>query len=140
MATKHWNVAVSRFRSMTIVSFSLLIICFGIAVYGYFISPPVPVENPPNVLLSSNGGDVLFFHFRHSSDDGGAVACEDCHHMYDPDSKEKVEMKCRKCHYNDPEIVDTVCFEDEFHPRCVGTKCLVCHDGEKCTFCHRKKL
>ncbi|MBN1576838.1 MAG: cytochrome c3 family protein [Chitinispirillaceae bacterium] len=118
---------------------TLLSACCVVAFYGYQMHPPLMAYEPPHVIFPSNGGPVLFPHGHHRQDSGAAIECIECHHKLDPEAKTAAPMKCRICHYNDPDIVETVCADDKTHPRCVGIKCNTCHDGEKCTFCHRKQ-
>jgi len=117
----------------------LLLCCFSILVYGYFVKPPLKAAHPSEILLPSKAGPVLFTHTLHSRDDGAAIACTDCHHNGSGAENDSSEMKCRNCHYNDKDIVETVCADDTNHPRCIGKKCSTCHDGETCNFCHREK-
>lgn len=113
--------------------------CAACSIYGFLMQYPAP-DNPRNILLPSEAGAVVFYHFHHFEDEGGAFECADCHHNYDPEeASAEEEQRCRTCHYDDPEIVAMVCSEDPTHPRCVGRKCNECHDGESCTFCHRKQ-
>jgi hypothetical protein len=116
----------------------LLVIAFISAVTGYALRPPRVPKNPPRVLLPTAGGPVLFSHRLHTEESGAALDCADCHHNVDADTVTMAGMNCRACHYENPDIVETVCADNETHPRCIGTQCLVCHEGEDCTFCHRK--
>jgi len=120
------------------VSGLLLLIALIAALTGYAIRPPREQKNPPRVLLPTAGGPVLLSHRLHSDESGAALDCADCHHNEDADTATMAGMNCRSCHYNNPDVVETVCADNETHPRCIGMKCLVCHEGEDCTFCHRK--
>jgi len=122
----------------TSVSFVILLILFAIALYGYVLRPPSKPANPPDVLFTSSNGPVLFPHAHHIDENGAAIECTDCHHKSSGDEKDTVEMKCRACHYSDPDIAEVVCPDDPVHPRCIGKQCMSCHDGEECVFCHRK--
>ncbi|MBN1760359.1 MAG: cytochrome c3 family protein [Chitinispirillaceae bacterium] len=113
-------------------------ICFIVALTGFFFIPPSLDRNSPRILFSTSGGQVLFPHRHHFEENGGAFDCADCHHNEGADTVTMTGMECRACHYGNPDIVETVCADDGEHPRCIGRKCLVCHDGEDCTFCHRK--
>lgn len=82
---------------------------------------------------------MVFPHNHHQSDSGSAVACADCHHKANPAAKiDAAQMKCRTCHYSTADAMEKVCADEVMHPRCIGKHCLKCHDGEECTFCHRK--
>ena len=120
------------------ISVLLLLIALAAAVTGYAIRPPLVQKNPPRMLFPSAGGPVLFPHRLHTEASGAALDCADCHHNEDADTATMSGMNCRACHYNNPDVVETVCADNETHPRCIGMKCLVCHEGEDCTFCHRK--
>lgn len=139
--------APGKFRRFTGATFSpamlcagaLLAVCLMIALYGYFLKPPPEKHKPPHVLFTTNGGPVLFPHLRHSHEDGGAFDCIECHHSLEEDTDSADVMRCRGCHYDDPDIVETVCADDAAHPRCIGRRCNACHEGEACIFCHRKQ-
>ena len=106
---------------------------------GYGLIAPQPAKNPPRILMATTGGPVLFPHRHHSDTDGPQFACADCHHNEEADADSLTAMNCRACHYSNPDIVETVCADDKIHPRCIGRSCRSCHEGEECTFCHRKK-
>lgn len=121
-----------------IVAALVFLICCGASLYGYVFRPPSLPENPLRVVMPNTGGTVLFPHKHHFDDDGGAFECEDCHHDYDPDEVPPRELHCMACHYNNQDVVETVCVDDPAHPRCIGKKCNECHEGEECSFCHRR--
>jgi hypothetical protein len=121
-----------------LVAVLLFTVCFLITVCGYSCYAPRQEKNPPRVLFSTNGGEVLFPHRHHSDVSGGGFDCTECHHNEESDIDSLVQMSCRECHYRNPEIVEIVCADDTTHPRCIGKKCQSCHEGEECTFCHRK--
>ena len=129
-----WFIATLRSPAM-LGAIALLSVCCMVAFFGYCIHPPQVAHEPSHVLFPSNGGPVLFPHGHHRQESG--AECADCHHNYD--STEQTVRRCRICHYNDPDIVETVCADGNNHPRCVGRKCNTCHEGEECTFCHRKQ-
>lgn len=120
--------------------FALIIFaCFGLMVCGYVTFPIKTDEKPKELLLRNTAGPIVFPHARHSADDGAAVECVDCHHKYTGTKHDTLNMKCRACHYSNTEAVQKVCADDDAHPRCVGMKCNICHEGEECTFCHRTR-
>ena len=118
---------------------TLLAVCLMVTLFGYFFQPPLKKQKPPHVLFLTNGGPVLFPHQRHSHKDGGAFDCTECHHKLEEDTVTADKMRCRSCHYDNPDIVETVCADGAAHPRCIGRRCNACHEGEACTFCHRKQ-
>ncbi|MBN1307015.1 MAG: cytochrome c3 family protein [Chitinispirillaceae bacterium] len=122
-----------------LVAMAVLSVCCAVALYGYWVHPPRAAHEPPHILFSSNGGPVLFPHGHHRQDSGAAIECAECHHTSDSGTNTAAEMQCRECHYDDPEVVEAVCADDNIHPRCIGKQCNNCHDGEACTFCHRKQ-
>ena len=121
-----------------VVTAVLFLICLGAALYGYLIKPPALPENPVNIMLPNSGGPVLFTHKQHYDENEEAIDCELCHHNFDPEEQPPSEMNCRVCHYNDAEVAEEICIDDETHPRCIGMQCNECHDGEECSFCHRE--
>lgn len=114
-------------------------LCCSFFLYGYFINPPSLPKNPPEIVLHTTAGPIVFSHRHHFSDDGAAIGCSDCHHNSSGAEDESSEMNCRKCHYDDKDLAEAACSDDATHPRCVGKQCATCHDGEECSFCHRKK-
>jgi hypothetical protein len=125
------------FRSGIIVATGIGALCGAIAITGFIIRPPRESKNHSHVFFETNGGPVLFPHMHHSDDNGGAIECAECHHKYDAADKSPQTMKCRACHYDDPDVKETACADSDAHPRCIGKKCNTCHEGESCTFCHR---
>ena len=118
---------------------TLFLLCLLTSLAGYVFTAPRPEKNPPRVLFSTAGGNVLFSHREHFHEEGAGLGCTDCHHNEAADTATLAGMDCRSCHYGNPDVVETVCADDAAHPRCIGRQCLACHDGEECTFCHRKR-
>jgi hypothetical protein len=96
------------------------------------------VKPPGKMEFDTDGGQVVFDHLTHASDDGYDVECDTCHHGYKPENKKTFPMNCRRCHYN--KKYETVCENEETHVRCVGKNCVDCHsDGaEDCEICHKE--
>jgi hypothetical protein len=132
------NSDPSLHRIAMVVSVAVLAITLVATITGYGLLQPQLPKNPPLLLLPTAGGPVLLPHRLHIEESGAALDCADCHHNEDADTVTMAGMNCRKCHYNNPDVVEAVCADNETHPRCIGMKCLVCHEGEDCTFCHRK--
>lgn len=120
-----------------ITFFSLLLVFFslGIAIYGYWFIPLKKHLNPNNVIFHSKGGNVLFPHHYHYDGERADIECSDCHHNCDS-TFQNCKMRCRDCHYKKNYV--NKC-KDKNHPRCIGKQCIVCHEGESCSFCHQEK-
>lgn len=118
---------------------TLFAVCVVVAFYGYFLKPPLKKRAAPHILLATAAGPVLFPHLHHSHKDGGAFDCSECHHKIGEDTATVDLMRCRSCHYDDPDVVETVCADNTQHPRCIGRRCNACHEGEECSFCHRRQ-
>lgn len=95
-------------------------------------------EAPKTVQFDTDGGPVVFDHFTHASADGYGLDCESCHHGYKPEKSKGYPMNCRRCHYN--KKYGKLCEKADTHNRCVGNKCLSCHEdgSENCTICHKE--
>ncbi|MFH1729721.1 MAG: cytochrome c3 family protein [Pseudomonadota bacterium] len=119
-----------------IIVFIIILALGFIGIFGYLAEKK---QDPIRVLMNSKGGPVVFDHKMHSSEDAAAVECSECHHNYDPDTKEKQESNCRKCHYD--KKLESVCADDPIHTRCVGKNCYDCHadaaEEQGCKFCHK---
>ena len=120
-------------RTEKILSGTLLVAGVLAAIIG-FVS--FGEKDPPHKVWIANagGGEIILDHDFHSSLDD----CQDCHHNYDPDSGESVEMKCRNCHYWD-ETLDIVGTDP--HRRAMGAQCVGCHAEREeamveCDYCH----
>lgn len=109
-----------------------------IAFAGYALD--VPPTDPVRVLFTGDCPSVVFEHRRHLHEEGHALECDECHHDYDADAP-PAEMSCRRCHYQDEELVD-LCEDQAPHTRCVGANCVACHEDEMespgCVFCHAR--
>ncbi|MCK4836336.1 MAG: hypothetical protein KAT17_06850 [Candidatus Aminicenantes bacterium] len=109
----------------------LSVVLFILAIWGFAFDKE---KEPIRVAFLTKGGGVIFDHGYHSSLKD--TTCEECHHNYSPDQKERVKMNCRECHYN-KEFVET-CGDETIHKRCIGKNCVECHvqGSVKCEFCH----
>jgi class III cytochrome C family protein len=111
---------------------TLLVVSLVLGVIGYIAAGQS--TEPRKVWFDAGGGDLVFDHAFHVS----MSECVECHHNYDPSSDEKVEMKCRGCHYygSANEIATA-----SPHPRGIGASCLQCHEEHvpeltACDACH----
>ena len=97
-----------------------------------------PIPEPKTVEFDTEGGRVVFDHFKHASADGYEVECETCHHGFKPENKKAFPMNCRRCHYN--KNYNSVCEKQETHVRCIGKNCMDCHEdgAEDCEICHKE--
>jgi Class III cytochrome C family len=98
------------------------LIVFGVAVHLLLIAivcyaafPVKAPEKPIRLMYATNAGKVLFDHQTHSSVNGYALDCYDCHH-HPPDDKDALTA-CDKCH------------PAELKQGTVPDSCLECHDA-----------
>jgi hypothetical protein len=112
----------------------LIVILIIIVIWGFAFEKK---KEPIRVAFNTKGGAVIFSHQYHTSLKNSQ--CQDCHHNYDPDDKEPVEMNCRNCHY-EKELLE-ICEDENIHKRCIGKNCTDCHvnGSVDCTFCHNTK-
>lgn len=96
-------------------------------------------EAPERVRFETDGGIVVFDHFKHSSADGYDLECATCHHGYKEENKNSFPMSCRRCHYN--KKYESICENADTHTRCIGKNCLSCHEdgADDCTICHTEE-
>ena len=97
------------------------------------------ILEPKTINFDTEGGLVVFDHFKHASPDEYDVDCESCHHGYKPENKKIFVMNCRRCHYN--KKYEKICESADTHVRCIGKNCLECHSEgtEKCEICHKEE-
>jgi hypothetical protein len=110
--------------------FSAVLLIVGVVCYAAF--PMKTPEEPIRILLKGTGGNVLFDHKEHTSEDGYGLDCTDCHHMWEDDGT-KPEA-CGECHEVDGE--DPMKRSDAFHMQCID-----CHEDDgtapaTCQGCH----
>ncbi|HKI49711.1 MAG TPA: cytochrome c3 family protein [Desulfobacteria bacterium] len=89
-------------------------------------------EQPIRIMFKNTGGNVLFDHKAHLSENGYAIECVDCHH--DIENEGDTPAACSECHGEDGE--DAPKLVDVLHQQCKG-----CHDEGgsgpvKCAECH----
>ncbi len=106
--------------------------CHNADKFKKFVEPKI-------IEFTTDGGPVVFDHFKHTSPDEYGVDCETCHHDYKPENKKSSPMNCRRCHYN--KKYEPICENEDTHVRCIGKNCLDCHsDGsEDCEICHKEE-
>jgi Zn finger protein HypA/HybF involved in hydrogenase expression len=95
------------------LALAAILLVVGIVCYAAF-AQKAP-EEPVRLMFKTTAGKVLFDHKTHVSDDGYAIACDDCHHeeqdetmscsgewCHGPDSDPKrgdaLHMNCKGCH------------------------------------------
>ncbi len=97
-------------------------IVYGVAAHLLFIAivcyaafPVEKPETPIRLMYQTNAGKVLFDHQTHTSVNGFALDCYDCHH-HTPDDESGL-IACGQCHLPKPE------------EGVVPESCLECHDA-----------
>ncbi len=89
----------------------------GVVCYAAF-EKKAP-ETPIRIMFKNTGGNVLFDHKIHASEEGYAIDCVDCHH--DIEEEGDMPAACSECHLEDGE--DAPKRVDVLHEQCKG-----CHD------------
>ncbi|MEJ2037398.1 MAG: cytochrome c3 family protein [Desulfosarcinaceae bacterium] len=89
-----------------------------IAIVCYAAFPAKKPEVPVRIMFYTNAGKVLFNHELHTSPQGYALGCSDCHHAH-PDGEEIAPFACNLCHPPRPENMQ------------VPESCLDCHDASE---------
>ncbi len=119
------------FLILILINFSL----FGII--GYAIEK---YRKPHSVLFITPAGAVKFNHTLHNTNGSKDLECDSCHCVIENTEGKRVEnttRNCRQCHYNQ-KIESSFCESSDTHKRCIGAKCVSCHDDKTnaCEFCH----
>jgi hypothetical protein len=115
-------------------SLAVILLVTGVIAYAAF--PMKTQDQPVRLMLRNIGGNVLFDHKKHTSEDGYGIKCKDCHHnMGDEGSK---ATACGECHT--PSGEDALRRADAFHQQCKG-----CHEEDgmgplECSGCHMLAL
>jgi DnaJ-class molecular chaperone len=102
----------------------------GVVCYAAF-EKEAP-EQPIRIMFKNTGGNVLFDHKKHFSENGYAIECVDCHH--DIENEGDTPAACSECHGEDGE--DAPKLVDVLHQQCKS-----CHEEGgggpvKCAECH----
>ena len=118
-------------KTERMIAYCLGILLFLVGVVCYAAFPQDQPETPIRIMFKSTGGNVLFDHKAHTSEDGYGFECIDCHHAMDEGEK---PVSCGECHVADDE--DVLKRSDALH-----TQCKDCHaeDGSgpgDCFECH----
>ncbi len=121
-------------------AYIMAIVLFVVGFLCYAAFPAKPPENPVRLMMTSAAGNIVFNHKIHTSSDGYALSCTDCHH----ESEEGEEVQaCGDCHEKEPDEDDDTApikRSDAFHAQCAG-----CHEDfgagplnvdEDCNKCH----
>jgi hypothetical protein len=140
-----------------------LLFAYGLAIHllliGIICYAAFPVKTPVRpirIMYQTKAGKVLFDHQAHSSINGYALSCYDCHHH--PSGDKKALVACGQCHkasvkngsqparcldcHDKSKIKDTkmISKADAFHQQCIG-----CHEqfgkgpqfgSQNCNKCH----
>ncbi len=139
-----------------LITYGVAVHLLLIAIVCYAAFPVNKPEQPLRLMYHTNAGKVLFDHQAHSSANGIALDCFDCHH-HPPDDKEAL-VACGQCHKADPEkgIIPEECLnchdasdiEDSEYPKesdAFHQQCIQCHEQygggpgegpENCSKCH----
>ena len=139
------------------VAYAVIAVLLVVGVLSYAAVPAKTPEVPVRLVYKVVAGKVLFDHKTHTSAEGYALACTDCHHHPSMDESAlracgdchnlppkdaegmQVPDACLECHdIEDPEITDTAMLNrgDAFHEQCIG-----CHKDYgagaiECAACH----
>jgi hypothetical protein len=119
-------------RKERIIAYWIAIVLFVVGVVCYAAFPQKTPEQPLRIMLENTGGNVLFDHRGHASEDGYGIECDSCHH--DIEEKGDKPQACGECHLTEAD--DSPKRSDAFHKQCKG-----CHEEDgtapvKCSGCH----
>ena len=114
-----------------LINFSIL------GIVGYAIEK---YRSPHSVLFITPAGAVTFNHTLHNTNGAKELECDSCHCVIqkaDGAVATGNQKNCRQCHY-DKKLQPSPCESALTHKRCVGAKCVGCHDDKvnECDFCH----
>ncbi len=110
-----------------------MVLLFIIGVVSYVYSSMRKPEVPLRIMFYNIGGNVLFTHQNHNSDNGYGISCETCHHTWEKDRRND-PARCTECHPRQSE--QELKRADAMHKQCKG-----CHEEGgsgpvKCAECH----
>ncbi len=120
------------FLILLVINFSLL------GIIGYAIEK---YRKPHSVLFITPAGAVKFNHTLHNTNGAKNLECDSCHCVIKNSkgtNRGTSQKKCRYCHYNKKKIQSPFCESSNTHKRCIGAKCVNCHDDKanECNYCH----
>jgi len=134
-------------RKERIIAYWIAIVLFVVGVVCYAAFPQKTPEEPLRIMLENTGGNVLFDHKEHASEDGYGIECDSCHHNLRKVVNDQYgsttwayrqegdkPQTCGECHLVEAE--DSLKRSDAFHKQCKG-----CHEEDgtapvKCSGCH----
>ncbi|NVM21697.1 MAG: cytochrome c3 family protein [Desulfobacterales bacterium] len=117
----------SKNEQLLALVLTAILLVVGVVCYAAF--PTKTPEEPVRIMFKTTAGKVLFDHKTHTADAGYGIACDDCHHEEQDESK---SCSGEDCHSPDSEPKRS----DAFHANCKG-----CHEDGKagpveCAACH----
>jgi hypothetical protein len=123
-------------KKRTKLASSLAIILLVTGVIAYAAFPMKTPDQPVRLVLRNIGGNILYDHKKHASEDGYGIKCKDCHHDMEDDKSKPTA--CGECHK--PSGEDALRRADAFHQQCKG-----CHEDNgmgpvECSGCHMLAL
>jgi hypothetical protein len=74
-------------------AFGLALVCLVVGIVCYAACPQEKPEEPVRIMFQSTAGKILFDHKNQTADEGYGVACDDCHHEEQDESRSN-ERKC----------------------------------------------
>ena len=119
-------------KALRTIAYCLAAAFLLIGVVCYAALAKKAPENPIRIMFKNTGGNVLFDHKGHFSEDGYGIECADCHH--DLEEEGDTPASCSECH--DAEGEDAPKRVDVLHSQCKD-----CHDEGgsgpvNCAECH----
>ena len=106
-------------KTHRMIVYGVAALLFLVAVVCYAAFPVQPPEEPLRLMYQTKAGKVLFDHQTHTTVDGYALDCVDCHHDHPEGEPIQEAVACGLCH---PTQAVTMA-APEF--------CLDCHDEEE---------
>ncbi len=84
-------------NNQKMMAYALTIILFVVGITCYAAFPEKSPNKPKRIMFQNSGGNVLFNHQTHYSQDEYGYECIDCHHEWD-DSYGDPPVSCSECH------------------------------------------
>ncbi len=119
-------------KALRTVAYAMAAAFLLVGVVCYAAFPKKAPENPIRIMFKNAGGNVLFDHKGHLSEEGYGIGCADCHH--DIENEGDTPAACRSCHKS--EEGDAPKSADVLHAQCKD-----CHNEGgsgpvNCSECH----